>query len=134
MSDSAVETHNYTFKVPPAPDVLLAQGGLPGVEYLYVLAENAVAAQGITDPKGPWLQLQSMPMFTIAGRACMMLGRGKPIIHARAGAVRCRFYIDDTLADLIDDTLTRPEPTRVKIPSDAVPKHTSEPPKKLTAP
>lgn len=74
---------------------MLREGGMPGVEYLYVAAHNVVNAQ-----HEGWTQLKDMPFFKVQGIAITLMGRGKPIPAARPGAVRCRFFVDDELLAL----------------------------------
>lgn len=111
------------FDAPPPPDTMILGGGIPGVEYLYVLAKNAIYAQkSDLDGRGPFVPLHNMPMFTIAGEACMLLGRGKPIRNARPGSVRCRFFIDEELEAMLPHTIPALEPTKVAEPAPKPPK------------
>jgi hypothetical protein len=80
----------------PRPLDLLDRGGLPGVEYLYLLSEEQADAQD----EG-WSPIVGMRAFKVAGRSATLMAKGKPIPGAQSGASRCRFYVSKALKETI---------------------------------
>ena len=72
----------------------LANGGMPGVEYLYTIANNMPKAQ----TEG-WEQINRVPFFTIRGLGCALMARGKPLLDtpAQPGTVKCKTFCDDAI-------------------------------------
>lgn len=95
----------------PHPSEFLRDGGLIGVEYLYVCTDNAPKAQD-----AGFGQLTGVPYFTVKGTPMTIMGRGTPSQTGRPGGGRCVYWIDK-------DAIIR---TGLSVPGFAAP--TPEPP------
>lgn len=96
---------------PEAPTVLefdkipslfefLARGGVPGVEYLFVAAENQLKAQD-----SGWSSIVGMPFFRIGGIGSTLMARGAPIKDspAQPGTSKCKCFADDKLLEAVKE-------------------------------
>lgn len=111
----------------PQPREFLLHGGIPGVEYLYLLAEEQPKAQS----EG-WSTIIGMPFFTVKGIGMTLMARGKPMTNtpAQPGTVKCRFYLSDLVAERLG-TATLAEPTQLPSAESTPPKFV--PPKAIDA-
>lgn len=72
----------------------LAHGGVPGIDYLYVAAENQPKGQ-----LGGWGTIIGVPFFSIGGIGATLMARGKPIkgSPAQPGTSKCLVFADDKI-------------------------------------
>jgi hypothetical protein len=73
----------------PHPGEFLRRGGVPGVSYLYLLAENTADAQD-----AGWATIAGVPFFRVRGNGMTIMAYGKPISQGRATSNKCRCYLD----------------------------------------
>ena len=111
----------------PQPKEFLLHGGIPGVEYIYLLAEEQPKAQS----QG-WATIVGMPFFTVRGTGMTIMARGKPMRNtpAQPGTVKCCFYLSDLVAERLG-AVNMVEPSR--LPEDPATSPKMAPPK-LTSP
>lgn len=96
----------------PHPKEFLLHGGVPGVEYLYLLA--AEQGEGQTDG---WSPIAGLPFFKIKGLTCTIMARGKKIPGAQPGSVKCKFSISKQLKQALNpEAALPPEPTEPPAP------------------
>jgi hypothetical protein len=93
----------------PRPLDLLDRGGLPGVEYLYLLSEEQADAQD----EG-WSPIVGMRAFKVVGRSATLMAKGKPIPGAQSGGSRCRFYVSKALKEAITPKVAPTSPSTPK--------------------
>lgn len=102
-------------------------GGVPGVEYLYVAAQNQPKAQseGFT-------QIVGMPYFNIGGIGSTLMARGKPLrdTPAQPGTSKCSVFCDEALLvavgqspAVVVETLAASAPSPAPQPTSKAPKH-----------
>jgi hypothetical protein len=92
----------------------LAHGGVPGVEYIYVAAENMPKAQ-----KNGFTQIAGLDFFEIAGVGAALMARGKPLRNtpAQPGTGVCQVFADDKILAAVGGGVPKKvDPPRVDPP------------------
>lgn len=83
----------------PRLEDLLEHGGIPGIDYAYVLGNNIHKAQ-----RDGFSILHRVPSFAITGpkgtAACILMGTGEPITGADPNAGRVCLYVDEEIETL----------------------------------
>ena len=82
-----------TFEGFPPLEEILEHGGIPGIEYAYILGKNIYKAE-----QEDWGTLHRVPSFGVKGPngtvAMVLMGKGKPIHGADPNGGRCKLFVD----------------------------------------
>ena len=81
-----------TFDDIPHPLEFLRKGGVPGVEYLYILTEQQADAQ-----EDGWSPIIGVPAFRVGGLSATLMARGEPIPGTQPGSIKCKFHVSKAL-------------------------------------
>lgn len=109
-----------SFDTIPHPLEFLKRGGVPGVEYIYLKAEEQADAQ-----ESGWNQIIGVPYFRVNGHAATLMARGEPIPGAQPGSVKCNFWVSKALKAALNPPAQ---------PKAAVPEKSVAPTKETTPP